>query len=67
MAQTIFILGTDPQQCKELREILQERIPGNVVTATSDNNLIYNLMNLDTLVWKPNLASMPIQQESLFA
>lgn len=39
MAQTIFILGTDPHQCKELREILQDRIPGTVVTATSDNNL----------------------------
>src|SRR5439155_666814 len=33
MAHTIFILGTDPQQCKELREILQERISDDIVTA----------------------------------
>lgn len=37
MAHTIFILGTDPQQCKELREILQERIAENIVTPTGDD------------------------------
>src|SRR5918911_956280 len=37
MAHTIFILGTDPQQCKELREILQGRIADNIVTANSDD------------------------------
>src|SRR6516165_7301097 len=37
MAHTIFILGTDPQQCKELREILQERIADNIVTPNSDD------------------------------
>src|SRR5262249_33465573 len=30
---TIFILGTNPQQCKELRNILQEHIAGDIVTA----------------------------------
>jgi len=35
MAQTIFILGTDPQQCKELREILQGRVADEIVTANS--------------------------------
>src|ERR1041385_7158377 len=39
MAHTIFILGTDPQQCKELREILQERIPENIVTADTEDSL----------------------------
>src|SRR5438034_1368328 len=39
MAHTIFILGTDPQQCKELREILQERISDDIVTAHSENSL----------------------------
>jgi diguanylate cyclase (GGDEF)-like protein len=39
MAHTIFILGTDPQQCKELREILQERIPDNIVTAANEDSL----------------------------
>jgi diguanylate cyclase (GGDEF)-like protein len=37
MAHTIFILGTDPQQCKELRQILQERIADNIVTPNSDD------------------------------
>src|SRR5438876_1169694 len=39
MAHTIFILGTDPQQCKELREILQERIAGTIVTAHSEDSI----------------------------
>jgi len=33
MAHKIFILGTDPQQCKELKEILQGRITGEIVTS----------------------------------
>src|SRR5215471_619327 len=33
MAHTIFILGTDPQQCKELKEILKGQIGDNIVTA----------------------------------
>ena len=37
MAHTIFILGTDPDQCKELREILQEKIADNIVTANGDD------------------------------
>jgi diguanylate cyclase (GGDEF)-like protein len=39
MAHTIFILGTDPQQCKELREILQERIADTIVTTHNEDNL----------------------------
>src|SRR5262245_48205714 len=39
MAHTIFILGTDHQQCKELREILQERISDTIVTTSSHDNL----------------------------
>ncbi len=39
MAQTIFILGTDPQQCKELREFLQERIADSIVSAHSEDTL----------------------------
>jgi hypothetical protein len=39
MAHTIFILGTDPQQCKELREILQDRIADSIVTAHSEETL----------------------------
>src|SRR5499427_8918312 len=37
MAHTIFILGTDPQQCKELREILQGRVADNIVTPNVDD------------------------------
>jgi diguanylate cyclase (GGDEF)-like protein len=39
MAHTIFILGTDPQQNKELQELLQERIAENIVTAHADDAL----------------------------
>jgi hypothetical protein len=39
MAHTIFILGTDPQQCKELRDILQDRTAGSIVTAYSEDAL----------------------------
>ncbi len=39
MAHTIFILGTNPQQCKELREILQERIAGTIVTAHGEDSI----------------------------
>jgi len=34
MADTIFILGTDPQQCNELREILQTRIADSIVISS---------------------------------
>jgi diguanylate cyclase (GGDEF)-like protein len=49
MAHTIFILGTDPQQCKELREILQERIADNIVTSHHDNTLP-NVKESDTVI-----------------
>jgi diguanylate cyclase (GGDEF)-like protein len=39
MAHTIFILGTDPHQCKELRDILEERIADTVVSAHSGDSL----------------------------
>ena len=39
MAHTIFILGTDPQQCRELREILQDRIADSIVTTHSEETL----------------------------
>src|SRR5437667_3817835 len=49
MAHTIFILGTDPQQCKELREILQERIADNIVTAHHEDTL-QNINESDTVI-----------------
>ncbi len=39
MAHTIFILGTDPRQCKDLKEILQERITDHIVTTHNEENL----------------------------
>jgi diguanylate cyclase (GGDEF)-like protein len=39
MAHTIFILGTDPQQNKDLQELLQERIAEQVITARADDAL----------------------------
>src|SRR5437588_5309829 len=49
MAHTIFILGTDPQQCKELREILQERISDNIVMAHREDDLP-NIKESDTVI-----------------
>jgi diguanylate cyclase (GGDEF)-like protein len=49
MANTIFILGTDPQQCKELREVLEHRIGGNIVTARSEDELP-NITESDTVI-----------------
>jgi len=48
MAQTIFILGTDPQQCKELKEILQGRIADNIVTANGGD--LPNIQESDTVI-----------------
>jgi diguanylate cyclase (GGDEF)-like protein len=39
MAHTIFIMGTDPQENKELQKLLQDRIAENVVTTQNDDAL----------------------------
>src|SRR5687767_15241415 len=49
MAQTIFILGTNVDQCKELRQILSERIPDNIVT-TAPGESLPNLQESDTVI-----------------
>lgn len=49
MPHTIFILGTDTEHCKELREILQERSPGVVVT-TSIEGQVPRLRESDTVI-----------------
>jgi diguanylate cyclase (GGDEF)-like protein len=49
MAHTIFILGTDPQQCKEIREVLQERITDNIVTGHGEETLP-NIKESDTVI-----------------
>src|SRR5215472_9324577 len=48
MAHTIFILGTDPHQCKELREILQGRIAEHIVTSNGDD--LPNIKESDTVI-----------------
>ena len=48
MAHTIFILGTDPQQCKQLREILQGRIADNIVTPNVDD--LPSIKESDTVI-----------------
>src|SRR5947207_1413730 len=48
MAHTIFILGTDPQQCKELREILQGRIAENIVTPNGGD--LPSIADSDTVI-----------------
>src|SRR5882724_1618431 len=49
MAHTIFILGTDSQQCKELREVIEERIADSIVTAHSEANLP-DIQESDTVI-----------------
>src|SRR5215475_3125020 len=48
MAHTIFILGTDPQQCKELRELLEGKIADNIVTANSED--LPSISESDTVI-----------------
>jgi diguanylate cyclase (GGDEF)-like protein len=48
MAHTIFILGTDPQQCKELKEILQGKVNDEIVTANSND--LPNIQESDTVI-----------------
>jgi diguanylate cyclase (GGDEF)-like protein len=47
--QTIFILGTDSEQCAELREILQSHIADTIVT-TSVGDRIPRLKETDTVI-----------------
>src|SRR5262245_15400117 len=49
MAHTIFILGTNADQCKELREILSERISDTIVT-TSPGETLPKLQDSDTVI-----------------
>lgn len=49
MPHTIFILGTDNEHCRELREILQERSPDAVVTTSLDGELP-RLHDSDTVI-----------------
>jgi diguanylate cyclase (GGDEF)-like protein len=49
MAHTIFILGTDTEHCKRLREILQERNPDAIVT-TSIESQVPRLREADVVV-----------------
>jgi diguanylate cyclase (GGDEF)-like protein len=49
MAHTIFILGTDAQQNKELQEVLQKRVAETVVTADS-NDAMPPIRESDTVV-----------------
>jgi diguanylate cyclase (GGDEF)-like protein len=48
MAHTIFILGTDPHQCKELKEILQGHIAEEIVT--SQGNDLPVISESDTVI-----------------
>jgi diguanylate cyclase (GGDEF)-like protein len=48
MAHTIFILGTDAEQCKELREILQDRVADAIVTSSGEN--IPSVQKSDTII-----------------
>jgi diguanylate cyclase (GGDEF)-like protein len=47
--RTIFILGTDPEQCRELREILQANLSENIVTV-SEADPIPRVTESDTVI-----------------
>ena len=49
MDRTIYILGTDPDRCSELREILQAKVPDTVVTPTA-GDAIPGLKESDTVI-----------------
>src|SRR5687768_2204531 len=49
MAHTIFILGTNAEQCKELRDILGEKLSETIVT-TSPGDALPNLQESDTVI-----------------
>src|SRR5262245_112752 len=50
MSHTIFILGTDPHQCRELREILQERIAGSSIVTAHSEETLPPIKESDTLI-----------------
>src|SRR5262245_6591742 len=49
MSRTIFILGTDPEHCAELRTVLQAAVSDTVV-ATSPIESLPRLQDSDTVV-----------------
>jgi len=49
MSRTIFILGTDPEHCAELRNVLQAAVTDTIVT-TSPTDSLPRLQNSDSLV-----------------
>jgi len=49
MDRTIFILGTDPEHCSDLREVLQARVSDTIVTPTLGDP-IPGLKEFDTVV-----------------
>src|SRR5262245_12096811 len=49
MAPTIHILGTDPEQCKEVYQILREHLAGTIVK-TAINGLVPETQPADTVV-----------------
>ncbi len=48
MGHTIFILGTDAQQCRELKDILQGQIADAIVTSTGD--ALPSIQESDTVI-----------------
>src|SRR5215831_7792027 len=48
MAHTIFILGTDAEQCKALRELLQDRVTDTIVTSAGEN--LPSVQKSDTII-----------------
>jgi diguanylate cyclase (GGDEF)-like protein len=50
MAHTIFILGTDPQQCKDLKDILQGRTTDAIITGNGTGTEVPHIRDSDTVI-----------------
>lgn len=64
MDRTIYILGTDPDRCSELREILQAKVPDTVVTPTAGDT-IPGLKESDTVILSAEERSMGVMYRHL--
>jgi len=64
MDRTIFILGTDPEHCSELRDVLQARVPDTVVTPTLGDP-IPGLKESDTVILSAEERSIGVMYRHL--
>src|SRR5688572_1738857 len=64
MDRTIFILGTDPEHCSELRDVLQARVSDRIVTPTPGDP-IPGLKESDTVILTGEERNMAVMYRHL--